>query len=100
MSSLKAVHRLFGQSGEERIAVIKPRQHERVDECLCDWQVEEMADSGNGSKMEKSKMKFRHWETGAMDVEPMVRERVGSEPDLLFGATRKKTVFPMLSFIR
>ena len=33
----------------------------------------------------ESKMtpRFRHWETGAMNVEPMVRERVGSEPDLL-----------------
>ena len=50
----------------------------------------------------ESKMtpRFRHWETGAMNVEPMVRERVGSEPDLLFGATRKTTVFPMLSFTR
>ena len=53
MNSLKAIDRLFGQSGEEGIAVIKPRQHERVDECLCGRQIEEMADTGDGSEMEK-----------------------------------------------
>ena len=54
LNSLKAVDRLLGQSGEEGIAVIKPRQHERVDECLCGRQIEEMADAGDVSEMEES----------------------------------------------
>ena len=53
-------------------------------------------------KKAESKMtpRFKHWKTGAMDVDPMVRERVGSEPDLFFFAARKKAVFPMLSVTR
>ena len=54
LNSLKAVDRLLGQSGEEGIAVIKPRQHERMDECLCGRQIEEMADTGDVSEMEES----------------------------------------------
>ena len=49
------------------------------------------------SKMTPS---FRHWETGAMDVEATVRGGEGSERDLFFGAARKKTFFAMLSLTR
>ena len=44
--------------------------------------------------------RFRHWETGAMDVEPTVRGSKRRERDLFLGVTGKKIVFVTLCFTR